>query len=84
MGKNRDLIQKASRWRICQTSIPKSHLTQVRSQASFVLKGEEESVWLVVADFLAPEFCYCSCLCRSGYNVPIKLLFSVLQLFITP
>ena len=55
MGKNRDLIQKASRWRICQTSIPKSHLTQVRSQASFVLKGEEDSVWLVVADFLAPE-----------------------------
>ena len=52
-GKNRDFIQKASRWRICQTSIPKNHLTQVRIQASFILKGEE--VWLAVINFLVSE-----------------------------
>ena len=33
--------------------IPKNHLTRVRIQASFLLKGE--GVWLVVVNFLMPE-----------------------------
>ena len=32
---------------------PRNHTTRVRSQASFILKGE--GLWLVVANFLVPE-----------------------------
>ena len=35
-----DFIQKASKPRRWWTSVPKNHLTQVRIQASFILKGE--------------------------------------------
>ena len=34
-------------------SVPKNHLTQVRTQASFVLKGER--MWLVVVNILLSE-----------------------------
>lgn len=40
LAKNSSFIQKASRPRRQWTSVPKNHLTQVRNQTSFILKGE--------------------------------------------
>lgn len=65
LGERTETIQKASRWRLCQTSLPKNHLTQVRIQASLILKGEEESIWLVVTDFLALESFVIAAVCEG-------------------
>ena len=51
---NSSFTWKASRSRRERTSVPKNHLTQVRIQASFILKGE--GVWLVAGNFLVLEF----------------------------
>ena len=50
--RNSNFLWKASRlgwW----TNVPKNHLTQVRIQASFIIKLE--GVWLVAANFLVLE-----------------------------
>ena len=65
-ARNSNFIWKANRLRRWWTNVPKNHLTRVRIQASFVLKG---GVWLVVAGII----CSYSCPCRSGHNVPINL-----------
>ena len=53
MARNSDFIWKAGRPRRWWTSVPKNHLTQLRIQASFTLKGE--GMWPVVANLLVTE-----------------------------
>ena len=48
--RNSNSIWKTSRPRRWWTRVPKNHLTQVRIQASFILKGE--GVWPLVAIFV--------------------------------
>ena len=55
-ARNSDFIQKASRLRRWWTSVPKNHDTQVRIQASFLLKGER--LQLVGANFLRSEYLF--------------------------
>ena len=50
--RNSDFIQKAIIYRRCSTRVPQNHLTQIRTQASFILKGEW--MWLFVANILLP------------------------------
>ena len=45
MGRDNDFIWKASRRRSWGTSVPKNHLPQVRTQASFIPKGEGVKSW---------------------------------------
>ena len=70
--RNNDFIQKASRPKRWQTSVPKNHLTQVRLQASFILKGGG-GVWLGYKLLGIGILCPCSCPCRSGHDVPVNL-----------
>lgn len=51
---NGDFIQKVSRLRSWGTSVPKNHLTRIRIQASFILKGDGCS-WLLQTYFLMLE-----------------------------
>ena len=65
-------------------SFPKNCLTEVRIQASFILKGE--GVWLVGANFLVSQPFVLAAAQRSGHDVSVylqQILFSVLQLFIS-
>ena len=52
-ARNNDFIQKARSLRRWWTSVLENHLTQVRIQASFILKGE--GVLLTVANLLVLE-----------------------------
>ena len=51
----------------------KNHLTRVRIQASFLLKGGR-GVWLVTDQLLGARIlCSCGCLGRSDHKVPVNL-----------
>ena len=65
------LYWKTSRLRRWWTCVPKNHLTQVRTRACFILRGE--GVWLVVAKPLGVGI-LCSCICphSSDHNVPVN------------
>ena len=69
-ARNSNFIKKVSRLRRWWTRVPKNHLTQVRIQASFILKGL--GVWLAVANFSVPLI-LCSCCCPhwSGHSAVI-------------
>ena len=79
------VILKASRPRRRWTSVPKSHLTQVRIQASFMLK--EESIWSIPVNFLAPKSFVLAVHVNQVTCVPLNLqqdkCYSVSQLFIS-
>lgn len=67
-----DFIWKARRARGWWASVLKNHFTLVRTQDTFILKGEVG----VAGDgehLDARILCSCSCPGRSGHNAPINL-----------
>ena len=76
-GITSDFIQKASRLRRWWTGVPKNHLTRVRIQASFILKGRECG-WLLQTSWCwNPLFLQLSQ--RSCKPLTRHRLFSVMQ-----